>query len=187
MALKEERNVFERIGDMVKGFCFCLAVFFAGDLLGPTINPMIFNMFTGSAPTQEPVKQEEIQKIEETKKNNLFYCICLWEGRGQIRPNAIGDTDTPYPAYGPAQIRLPYLSDANRQLYKEGHETYCLKDMLDYNKAEIVFEAYMRKYNILGDEKRSRCHNGGPNGYKRSSTLKYWEGVKSYLYSGKEC
>ena len=31
------------------------------------------------------------------------------------------------------------------------------------------------------DEDLARIHNGGPNGYKKSATLGYWEKVKKYL------
>ena len=112
---------------------------------------------------------------------DLFLAICLWEGRGKVDCEAVGDKDTPFPAIGPAQIRQPYLEDANKQLEREGHPIYTLEEMKDYDKAKVVFDAYMRRYFVTGLEDRARCHNGGPMGCRKACTRKYWTGVRSYL------
>jgi hypothetical protein len=65
MAMKEERNLFERIGDGVKGFCLFLAVFFAGDLLGPTINPAISELFTRISTTPTTQTQEIPKEVNQ--------------------------------------------------------------------------------------------------------------------------
>ena len=51
-----------------------------------------------------------------------------------------------------------------------------------------VIQAYMNHYatvDRLGhpatDEDIARIHNGGPNGYRKDSTLGYWEDVKKHL------
>ena len=54
--------------------------------------------------------------------------------------------------------------------------------------SERVIQAYMDRYATerrLGhpatNEDIARIHNGGPNGYRMCSTLKYWRNVEAYL------
>ena len=54
--------------------------------------------------------------------------------------------------------------------------------------SERVMQSYMCHYanpSRLGrgvtKEDIARIHNGGPNGYKKSSTISYWDKVRSYL------
>ena len=62
------------------------------------------------------------------------------------------------------------------------------EDCYDEKYAKKIVRAYMKRYAIkkrLGrevtDEDRARIHNGGPNGWKKKSTLSYWENVKEKL------
>ena len=62
------------------------------------------------------------------------------------------------------------------------------EDCYDEKYAKKIVRAYMKRYATkkrLGrevtDEDRARIHNGGPNGWKRKSTLSYWENVKEKL------
>ncbi len=40
---------------------------------------------------------------------------------------------------------------------------------------------YMKAYGLEGDEARARIWNGGPRGYRKDSTKKYWEKVKEAM------
>jgi len=63
---------------------------------------------------------------------------------------------------------------------------YVYKDCFKPHVAEIVFREYIKRYATkkrLGHEPtfedKARIWNGGPNGYKKKATLKYWEKVKA--------
>ena len=83
-------------------------------------------------------------------------------------------------ALGPLQIHRACWQDANLPGKYE--------DVADLAYAKRVFAAYMARYATerrLGrpvtDEDRARIWNGGPNGYKKTATLKYWAKVRKEL------
>ena len=91
-------------------------------------------------------------------------------------------------ALGPYQIWSPYWIDARMDYGTHG---LCLKDRL---YAEQVVRAYMLRYSrkcttrllegrgTLADVERiSRIHNGGPKGYTKLATRKYWAQVQIRL------
>jgi|ETNvirenome_6_30_1030629.scaffolds.fasta_scaffold03167_2 hypothetical protein len=87
-------------------------------------------------------------------------------------------------AYGCLQIREAYCKDASEQ----SHHDWSHREAFDAVAAIQMFEAYMQRYATtqrLGRdvtaEDIARIHNGGPNGYKRSSTDAYWAKVKQQL------
>jgi hypothetical protein len=127
----------------------------------------------GRVPTRDPKED-----IEKKQKHDVFRAICLWEGRGKIDHR---DDDTLNPGIGPARIHQDYLDIANEQLQRDEKLTYVLSHMRDYNKAKIVFEAFMKRYHITGVERQARCHKGGPMGHTERDTYKYWRGVRSYI------
>lgn len=96
-------------------------------------------------------------------------------------PRAIGDDGL---AYGCLQMHESYVQDASEYAGQEWRH----KDAFDSEKSVDIFLAYMARY---ANEKRlghaptardiARIHNGGPNGYKKDSTLKYWSKVKAEL------
>lgn len=83
-------------------------------------------------------------------------------------------------ALGPFQLHRAYWLDAKM----EGDYSDCA----DYDYSCRVVRRYMHRY---ANEKRlgrpvtaediARIHNGGPNGYKKKATIKYWEKVKKEL------
>jgi len=88
-------------------------------------------------------------------------------------------------ALGPYQIWHDYWTDATEFDKSIGGE---YEDVNDLQYARKIFDAYMRKYansKRLGRtptwEDIARIHNGGPGGYKKEATIKYWNGVKRYL------
>lgn len=94
---------------------------------------------------------------------------------------AIGDNGL---AYGCLQMHESYVQDAAEYAGKDWvHEdAFCRETSID------IFIAYASKY---ATEKRigrpvtiqdiARIHNGGPKGWKKKSTKKYWEKVKSLI------
>lgn len=98
---------------------------------------------------------------------------------------AIGDKHLKDKAYGPLQIRKPYVTDVNR-VWKT---KLTAEDMLNNRQLSIdTFYKYMDIYctkKQLGVEPtheiRARVHNGGPSGWKRATTVPYWNKIKQYL------
>lgn len=92
-------------------------------------------------------------------------------------PSAVGDNGK---AIGVYQIWKPYWIDSG--IPGEW------KDCFDPVYANRVVRAYMKRY---ATEKRlgrpvtqqdvARIHNGGPNGYRKTATLKYWHKVQRVL------
>ena len=101
---------------------------------------------------------------------------------------AVGDNGK---AYGRYQIWEVYYKDAvefNPSLSNGGKTWKNTKGHGSKAYSEEVMQSYMNRYATearLGrtptNEDIARIHNGGPDGYKEESTLKYWEKVKKYL------
>ena len=97
---------------------------------------------------------------------------------------AIGDNGK---AYGPYQIWSPYWQDSG----VKGSHAHCLNSKV---YSEKVIQGYMFRYaprqlgrlmagrGTLADiEWITRIHNGGPKGYRKTATLKYWRKIKRFL------
>jgi len=89
-------------------------------------------------------------------------------------------------AYGCLQMHAAYVQDAAEHAGKD----WVHEDAFQRDVAIQIFEAYMDRYATeerLGRkptaEDIARIHNGGPNGYKKKSTVKYWVKVKKQLDS----
>lgn len=111
----------------------------------------------------------------------LILALIAVESNGNDR--AIGDDGL---AYGALQIHACYVADAN----EFANESWTHEDAYDRDKAIQIFLAYMDRYatekrlgRIVTIEDIARIHNGGPNGYKKDATLKYWHKVKAELIS----
>ena len=105
--------------------------------------------------------------------SGLIDAIHQVETSGKLGPIS-GDNGA---ALGPLQIHRGCWEDANIG----GKYSQCAD--LEYSKR--VFRAYMKRYATkkrLGRtptlEDMARIWNGGPNGYKKSATIKYWNKVK---------
>lgn len=111
-----------------------------------------------------------------TDSRTLVRAIHLVETGGRTGP-IMGDNGA---AMGPLQIHRACWIDANLSGKYE--------DVADLSYAKRVFAAYMARYATvrrLGrpvtNQDRARIWNGGPNGYKRNSTLSYWAKVKEQM------
>ena len=120
----------------------------------------------------------------KTKHRELLDAICQVESN--CNPNTVGDNGNAIGAY---QIWYNYWYDAVTWLddddleLSDGYESCYDKDY-----AEKVVLTYWQRYATskrLGrtptNEDRARQHNGGPNGHKKESTIKYWTKVKKVL------
>jgi len=91
-------------------------------------------------------------------------------------PNAYNKKEN---AAGLYQIRPIYLKDVNRIL---GVQRYKLFDRFDPQKSREIAYVYLNHYGKNKSlEQLARIHSGGPQGYKRKSTLAYWHKVKRVL------
>tara|TARA_E500000318_G_C3412424_1_gene154121 strand:+ start:50 stop:391 length:342 start_codon:yes stop_codon:yes gene_type:complete len=96
-------------------------------------------------------------------------------------PNAVGDD---LKSIGILQMQEAYVQDAA----EFAGEDWAHMDALDELTAIHIFRAYMNRYATeerLGQpvtlEDIARIHNGGPNGYKKKSTIPYWNKVKCLM------
>lgn len=114
-------------------------------------------------------------------------------------PNAVGDNGKAIGAY---QIHKIYVDDVNRILelngwtiksrtldFPEELKWVTHGDRWDRDKSREMTRIYLANYcnaAVLGRtstyEDMARIHNGGPDGWKKDSTKKYWEKVKAVLY-----
>ena len=87
------------------------------------------------------------------------------------------------------QISEEYIADVNGGIGRE-RAKYSLRDRLDRDASErIMIEywavhglAYYRKTGKTPSaEVLARIHNGGPNGWRKPATLKYWHRVKAAM------
>lgn len=94
-------------------------------------------------------------------------------------PYAVGDGGA---ALGPYQIHRAYWTDAMRLL----GQTWPYQDARDPVKALVAVWAYTRHYaqhhrRPWTAETIARIHNGGPRGWSKPATLRYWRKVQTIL------
>ena len=117
--------------------------------------------------------------------NSLFFSILLSalimkESGGKT--NVIGDNGK---AIGILQIHACVIEDVNT--FYHTHYTWP-ESAQDPETAKIICVDYLKHYCTaarLGHEPtfedESRVWNGGPNGYKKQSTIPYWDDVKKNI------
>ena len=104
-------------------------------------------------------------------------------------PAALGDYSSKtgeYRAVGVLQIWKIVVDDVNRIQKKE---VFTYKDRSDRLKSLRMAEIYLTHYGRYLEKKGvevnmevlARVFNGGPTGYKKKSTEKYWKKVKKEL------
>jgi hypothetical protein len=107
------------------------------------------------------------------------------------RLDAVGDASLAHPAMGSMQIRQPCLDDVNRLACTSFSLAEVAASRTLSRWGAIV---YLRHWGAVyaretgrepTAEVLARIHNGGPRGWKRQSTLPYWEKVEAlYLRRG---
>ena len=115
--------------------------------------------------------------VTGTDAKDLVDAIHMVETGGRLGPTR-GDNGK---ALGPLQIHWVCWKDANMP---DG--TYA--DCADLSYAKRVFARYMARYaterrlgRAVTDQDRARIWNGGPHGWKKKATLKYWDKVRKEL------
>ena len=115
-----------------------------------------------------------------TQQQELVDAIIMVESSGN--DEAVGDNGN---AIGCLQIWKIYHTDAIERSDIGGS----YKDCYDRAYAIKVFDAYMRRYareawtdpRQFNAERVARIHNGGPRGYRKQATQKYWKKVLTEL------
>lgn len=103
----------------------------------------------------------------------LVQAIVHVESRGDACAHNVSED-----AVGVLQIRPIMVDEVNRLL---GKDSFTLDDRWDVHKSIAMFEVIKSHTDNPTDEVLARNWNGGWNGYKKNSTLKYWEKVKAEL------
>ena len=116
----------------------------------------------------------------DSTHDRLLAAICTVESN--CNDDAVGDGGDSIGAY---QIQYAYWKDATDFDKSIGGSYQDCKDS-EYSRKIVL--AYWSRYATITrvgeevtDEDRARIHNGGPNGYKKNSTEKYWTKVKAVL------
>ena len=117
--------------------------------------------------------------LKATPSNKLIGAICKVESNNGMY--VVGDNGK---AIGCLQIWKSVVDDVNK--YSKVKYTYA--DRNDKVKSYEMLKLYIGHYATekrLGrkptNEDMARIWNGGPNGYKKTSTIKYWNKVKKYI------
>tara|TARA_Y100000389_G_C17445490_1_gene511334 strand:- start:1439 stop:1978 length:540 start_codon:yes stop_codon:yes gene_type:complete len=121
----------------------------------------------------------ETPTIAKPQPISLVEAIIMVESRGN--DSAIGDRHiVGGEAVGCLQIRPIMLKEINRQLKRRGLEPrFELEDRYSRSKSIEMFNVYVSLlHEGHSDEHIARNWNGGPKGYKRKSTGKYWSKVQ---------
>lgn len=106
---------------------------------------------------------------DDTEK--LLLAIEQVESNGKV--NAVGDGGK---ALGCLQIHKCVVDDVNLILKKK---VYTYQDRSDKAKSFEMARIYLNHYGSrMTTMDKARIWNGGPAGYKKAATLKYWHKVK---------
>ena len=139
---------------------------------------------------QSEIDFKEIKMVEIKAKpikptiteDQFITAIIQVESRGN--DSAYGDTHIKGgEAVGALQIRPIMVREVNRILkLKRSKLRYKLKDRWDRDKSIEMFQIWKEFHHKDDDfETIARNWNGGPNGYKKSRTEKYWLKVEQEL------
>ena len=108
-----------------------------------------------------------------TIQDSLIDAIIHVESRGDSMAYNAGED-----AVGVLQIRPIMMREVNRLLKKN---KYTLDDRWSKSKSIEMFNVIKDHTTNPTNERLARNWNGGWNGYKKKSTLKYWNKVKTQL------
>ena len=114
------------------------------------------------------------------QQTELVNALIQVESNGQ--DDAVGDNGS---AIGCLQIWKIYWLDATERSNIGGKYLDCFTR----NYSIKIFDAYMKRYareawtnpKKFDAEKVARIHNGGPKGYRKTATEKYWKKVLTTL------
>jgi len=115
----------------------------------------------------------EVVTTKPIIQDSLIDAIIYVESRGDSMAYNAGED-----AVGVLQIRPIMMREVNR-LLKENK--YTLDDRWSKSKSIEMFNVIKAHTTNPTNERLARDWNGGWNGYKKKSTLKYWNKVKKQL------
>jgi len=129
------------------------------------------------------IQQADLKIIQDSidNINKLVEALIQVESRGN--DSAIGDRHLGKPSIGVLQLRPIMVREVNRILKKQKSEKrYKLKDRFSREKSIEMFMVWKDYHHPLdNNEKIARCWNGGPRGWKRAATKRYWTKVQNEL------
>ena len=148
-------------------------------LLFPLLGLCSYTMNYDTPPLPKPQFIKPIKHIEpEPIKVDVIEGMIYVESRGNDSAyNASED------AVGCLQIRPIMVREVNRILRKQNDTLrFELEDRWDRNKSLEMFHIW-REYHHPNstDEVIARNWNGGPRGYEKESTIKYWRKVRGHI------
>lgn len=126
----------------------------------------------------------------ETRAQNRLISLVIPIVESNNNDWAIGDKRLAKKAYGSHQIRQPVCDDVNRR-----YGTRYRAEKMRGNRAlsERVCRLYLGLHATkkrLGraptNEDRARIWNGGPDGWQRAETVKYWKKIKQIIADEKK-
>ena len=126
------------------------------------------------------LKPKNIQPI--ITDGDLLTALIFVESRGN--DSAIGDRHlVGNEAVGALQIRPIMVREVNRICKIIGsHQRFALKDRFDRDKSVHMFLIWKEfHHKDSSPEKIARNWNGGPKGYKKNRTVKYWNKIEKQL------
>tara|TARA_R110000744_G_scaffold229321_1_gene347317 strand:+ start:220 stop:735 length:516 start_codon:yes stop_codon:yes gene_type:complete len=141
------------------------------------VNPFVIPIVTlESKPIKEIVV--EMPLIDEFE---LVQALIQVESQGN--DSAVGDVNLTEPSIGVLQIRPIMIREVNRILkLKRSKIRFKRADRFSREKSIQMFVIWKEFHHNDSDfETIARNWNGGPRGYKRSSTLHYWNKVQIEL------
>ena len=133
-------------------------------------------------PSEEPIKPPNEGVAQQKTFEDLLDAIEWVESKGDA--NAVGDNGY---AVGSFQIHNIYVRDVNRI------DNACFRsdDRKSRKASRMMVDIYTkwyasRAFDETGDETKffeyaARCHNGGPDGWKKECTKAYWAKVEARL------
>jgi hypothetical protein len=119
----------------------------------------------------------------EIPNQRLLAALIRKESKGN--DYAVGDTDLDEWAYGCLQIRQPCVDDVNRHYGTNYRAENCLGNRrlsVEICQKYVAMYATQKKLGRAPtNEDVARIWNGGPKGWKHTSTRGYWATVQKYL------
>ncbi len=128
-----------------------------------------------------PKIEEEVVEIKDDHTDYLLEALIQVESKGN--ENAVGDKHLSRPSVGVLQLRPIMVREVNRILKKHKvKKKYTLEDRYSKEKSIEMFYIWQSYHHLNdSDEVIARCWNGGPKGWKRKSTLHYWNKVQKEI------
>jgi len=128
-----------------------------------------------------PKIEVEVVEIKDDHTDYLLEALIQVESKGN--ENAVGDKHLSRPSVGVLQLRPVMVREVNRILKKHKvNKKYTLEDRYSREKSIEMFYIWQSFHHLNdSDEIIARCWNGGPKGWKRNSTLHYWDKVQSEI------